>query len=94
MRAVLEAMGALHINLGDQGNRVHVKAVLSYAEVGPQNGLSPELSAAIRSLWQDGGVQVRAMEERRRDTPCVRVGWGWDAPSLLSGEARGVVALL
>jgi guanine nucleotide-binding protein G(i) subunit alpha len=58
MRAVLEAMGALHINLGDQGNRVHVKAVLSYAEVGPQNGLSPELAAAIKALWQDAGVQV------------------------------------
>lgn len=57
MRAVIEAMGALHINLGDQDNRKHVKALLSFAEVGPQNGLSPELSAAIKALWQDAGVQ-------------------------------------
>lgn len=58
MRAVLEAMGALHINLGDQANRVHVKAVLSYAEVAAQSGLSTELAQAIKFLWMDAGVQV------------------------------------
>eukprot|EP00047_Mylnosiga_fluctuans_P002040 m.222911 g.222911 ORF g.222911 m.222911 type:complete len:360 (+) comp10848_c0_seq1:35-1114(+) len=57
MRAVLEAMGALKINLGDQSNRVHVKAVLNYAEASAQVGLTPELASAIKALWQDGGVQ-------------------------------------
>ncbi len=42
-------MGALHINLGDQSNRVHVKAVLSYVELGAQGGLPLELSAAIKA---------------------------------------------
>jgi guanine nucleotide-binding protein G(i) subunit alpha len=59
MRAVLEAMGSLKINLGDQANRAHVKSVLGYTEANAQGGLSPELGAAIKSLWQDAGVQVR-----------------------------------
>eukprot|EP00053_Salpingoeca_punica_P005291 m.53519 g.53519 ORF g.53519 m.53519 type:complete len:356 (-) comp13174_c0_seq1:429-1496(-) len=57
MRAVLEAMGALHIDLADQSNKKHVKAVLSYAGLTAGSGLAPELSAAIGALWQDGGVQ-------------------------------------
>lgn len=57
MRAVLEAMGALQINLGSQDNRVHVKAVLSYIEVGATGGLTADLAAAIQALWQDAGVQ-------------------------------------
>lgn len=58
MRAVLEAMGALHINLGDQSNRVHVKAVLSYVELGAQGGMPAELARAIKALWADLGVQA------------------------------------
>ena len=57
MRAVLEAMGALHINLGDQANRVHVKAILSYVELGAAGVMPAELSAAIAALWKDQGVQ-------------------------------------
>ena len=64
MRAVLEAMGALHINLGDQANRVHVKAILSYTEANAQTGLTPELGGAIKALWQDAGVQVRCVLDR------------------------------
>ena len=59
MRAVLEAMGSLYIDLGDQGNRVHAKAVLTYVESGSQGQLTPELTAALKSLWADSGVQVR-----------------------------------
>lgn len=94
MRAVLEAMGPLHINLGNhqvsltsawvvastlaainpgcdvdgtcllrlsgvlQDNRVHAKAVLSYVELGAAGGLTPELTAALKALWGDTGVQV------------------------------------
>lgn len=57
MRAVLEAMGALYIDLGDQANRVHAKAVLTYVESGSQGQLTPELTAALKSLWADTGVQ-------------------------------------
>eukprot|EP00055_Hartaetosiga_balthica_P009450 m.37678 g.37678 ORF g.37678 m.37678 type:complete len:358 (+) comp6751_c0_seq1:159-1232(+) len=57
MRAVLEAMGALQINLGDQANRVHVKAVLSYVDSGSQGQLTPELSAALKCLRDDSGVK-------------------------------------
>eukprot|EP01147_Barroeca_monosierra_P005284 gene5284-8849_t len=57
MRAVLEAMGSLRIDLGDQNNRVHAKAVLTYIEAGPQGQLAPELTAALKSLWADSGVQ-------------------------------------
>eukprot|EP00052_Salpingoeca_macrocollata_P033999 m.10188 g.10188 ORF g.10188 m.10188 type:complete len:358 (+) comp5818_c0_seq1:69-1142(+) len=58
MRAVLEAMGALHIDLGDQSNRKHVKAILSYCGLTPSNdGLSSDTAAAIKALWQDSGVQ-------------------------------------
>lgn len=58
MRAVLEAMGALRIDLGDQGNRVHVKALLNFVELGAAGELSAELSAAISALWADSGVQA------------------------------------
>lgn len=58
MRAVLEAMGALRIDLGDQGNRLHVKALLNFVELGAAGELSSELSAAITSLWADSGVQA------------------------------------
>lgn len=57
MRAVLEAMGALQINLGNQANRVHVKAILSYVELGATNAMPVELTAAIANLWADTGVQ-------------------------------------
>eukprot|EP00050_Salpingoeca_kvevrii_P011064 m.12435 g.12435 ORF g.12435 m.12435 type:complete len:355 (-) comp3232_c0_seq1:549-1613(-) len=57
MRAVLEAMGQLHINLGDQSNRVHVKSVLSYVEVGAAGNLPQDLSVGITALWKDSGVQ-------------------------------------
>eukprot|EP00730_Choanoeca_flexa_P015871 TRINITY_DN7384_c0_g1_i2.p1 TRINITY_DN7384_c0_g1~~TRINITY_DN7384_c0_g1_i2.p1 ORF type:complete len:387 (+),score=108.05 TRINITY_DN7384_c0_g1_i2:191-1351(+) len=58
MRAVLEAMGPLHINLGDhQHNRTHAKAVLSYVELGQAGGLTPELTSALKALWADTGVQ-------------------------------------
>lgn len=58
MRAVLEAMGALRIDLGDQGNRIHVKTLLNFVELGAAGELSPELSAAIAALWADSGVQT------------------------------------
>lgn len=56
MRAVLEAMGALQINLGDQKNRVHVKAVLSYVELGADGVLPRDLADAVKALWTDKGV--------------------------------------
>lgn len=59
MRAVLEAMGSLHINLGDQANRAHVKTVLLYSDADAAAGnLTPELSAAVDALWRDAGVQA------------------------------------
>lgn len=57
MRAVLEAMGALQINLGNSSNRIHVKAVLTYIDSGAQGSLTPELSAALKSLRDDSGVK-------------------------------------
>jgi len=57
MRAVLEAMGALKINLGSQDNRVHVRAILEYTEVGKSGRLEPATSSAIKALWSDTGVQ-------------------------------------
>jgi GTPase SAR1 family protein len=68
MRAVIEAMGALRIDLGDQANRVHVKAILTASG---QQALSPELSAAIKSLWGDSGVRAcfaRANEYQLNDS--------------------------
>lgn len=56
MRAVLEAMGMLKINLGDQANRVHVKEILSYMAPDP-NGLPQQVALAIAELWKDEGVQ-------------------------------------
>lgn len=53
MKAVLEAMGVIHINLGDMTNRVHVKSVLCF----PGGALSVELASAVRALWKDTGVQ-------------------------------------
>lgn len=47
-----------------QNNRVHVKAVLSYVQLGTQGGLTPELTAAIKALWVDSGVQVRSRGSR------------------------------
>lgn len=44
--------------LFSQNNRVHAKAVLTYIEAGPQGQLAPELTAALKSLWADSGVQV------------------------------------
>eukprot|EP00041_Stephanoeca_diplocostata_P013122 m.227126 g.227126 ORF g.227126 m.227126 type:complete len:355 (-) comp19222_c0_seq1:135-1199(-) len=57
MRAVLQAMGQLRINLGDQSNRVHVKSILEYQEVGKTGRLPDHLAEAIRCLWKDSGVQ-------------------------------------
>ena len=73
MRAVLEAMGVnsvfmihqrliflsgtLKINLGEQGNRVHVKAVLTYQELSNESSMPAELADAIKALWRDSGVQ-------------------------------------
>ncbi len=58
MRAVLEAMGMLRINLGDQGNRTHVRAILQYVELNPDlKELPVELASAIKALWSDEGVQ-------------------------------------
>eukprot|EP00051_Salpingoeca_urceolata_P010532 m.128841 g.128841 ORF g.128841 m.128841 type:complete len:354 (+) comp16748_c2_seq1:223-1284(+) len=71
IRAVLEAMGALAINLGNSANRIHVKAVLSYIELGAQGGLPADLAAAIKALWQDSGVQEcfrRANEYQLNDS--------------------------
>jgi len=57
MKAVLEAMGELKINLGDSNNRRHVKTILEYLEfVGP--ALEPKVVEAIKTLWQDTGVQT------------------------------------
>ena len=57
MRAVLEAMGQLRINLGSKDNRPHVKSILEYVELtGPE--LPAHISAAIRALWADDGVQM------------------------------------
>jgi len=70
MRAVLEAMGSLRINLGDNKNRIHVKAILEYVEFrGP--ALDETLAAAIRGLWADEGVQTafaRANEYQLNDS--------------------------
>lgn len=32
---------------------------MSYVEIGAAGGLTPELTAALKSLWSDSGVQVR-----------------------------------
>ena len=56
MRAVLEAMGILRIDLGDQANRRHAKEVLSFAEL-VDGRFSAEMCAAIAALWADSGVQ-------------------------------------
>eukprot|EP00049_Salpingoeca_infusionum_P012031 m.213353 g.213353 ORF g.213353 m.213353 type:complete len:358 (+) comp15083_c2_seq6:4766-5839(+) len=69
MRAVIEAMGALRIDLADQANRKHVRVILS-AE-GNHTVLPPELSAAIKALWLDGGVRecfARANEYQLNDS--------------------------
>ena len=58
MRAVLEAMGTLKIDLGDSGNRIHVKAVLTYVELGIDETMPESLAIAIKQLWKDRGVQV------------------------------------
>jgi hypothetical protein len=50
--------GTLKINLGDQGNRVHVKAILTYTELASDGAMPKDLSEAIRALWRDSGVQV------------------------------------
>lgn len=57
MRAVLEAMGTLRINLGDPSNRIHAKEVLQFSELGPQGDMPPDLATAIAGLWADAGVQ-------------------------------------
>lgn len=58
MRAVLEAMGALQINLGNQANRIHVKAILSYTELGAAGMMPSDLALGVKSLWADSGVQT------------------------------------
>jgi len=71
MRAVLEAMGTLKINLGDSGNRVHVKAILTYVEMSADQRMPPELVDAIKGLWRDSGVQEcyrRANEYQLNDS--------------------------
>jgi len=58
MRAVLEAMGILKIDLGDASNRIHVRAILTFSSTQLANGeLSEEVAAAVRGLWADKGVQ-------------------------------------
>lgn len=57
MRAVLEAMGTLKINLGDSANRVHAKSILSYVEPENDGSISKALTDAITCLWRDSGVQ-------------------------------------
>ena len=32
--------------------------MLSYVELGAAGGLTPELTAALKALWTDSGVQV------------------------------------
>ncbi len=49
--------GTLKINLGDLGNRTHVKTILSYVEPESQ-GVTKDLAEAIKALWADQGVQV------------------------------------
>eukprot|EP00039_Didymoeca_costata_P018604 m.334168 g.334168 ORF g.334168 m.334168 type:complete len:354 (-) comp17303_c0_seq1:75-1136(-) len=56
MYAVLQAMGRLRINLGDQTNRVHVKAILSATQEMKQE-LPKSLADSVKSLWTDAGVQ-------------------------------------
>eukprot|EP00042_Codosiga_hollandica_P044841 m.447930 g.447930 ORF g.447930 m.447930 type:complete len:363 (+) comp56884_c0_seq4:674-1762(+) len=58
MRAVLEAMGTLKINLGQSTNKVHVKTIFTFAEAGVMTAMSTDLSEAIKNLWADSGVQT------------------------------------
>lgn len=58
MRAVLEAMGQLRIDLGNKLNKSHVRAILSYAELAPDQAMPDDISNAIKALWEDGGVQA------------------------------------
>lgn len=70
MRIVLEAMGNLKINLGDQSNRVHVKQVITHCASGA-NTLTPATAIAIKSLWNDDGVQsciARSTEYQLNDS--------------------------
>ena len=73
---------------------MHVKAVLSYVELGAQGGLTPELTAALKALWADSGVQVSgAFEEENRAVGAMHIrprrwptgggrgGGGWYAES-------------
>jgi len=56
MRTVMQAMKELKINLANQSNRVHVKAILAHCAANSDK-LTPEVAEAIKALWVDGGVQ-------------------------------------
>lgn len=76
MRAVLEAMGMLKINLGNQANRVHVREILSYSQPDP-TGLPVKVATAIGELWKDDGVQEcyrRANEYQLNDSAAYYFG--------------------
>eukprot|EP00040_Diaphanoeca_grandis_P005861 m.34810 g.34810 ORF g.34810 m.34810 type:complete len:354 (-) comp17041_c0_seq1:23-1084(-) len=76
MRIVLEAMGTLKLNLGDQQNRVHVKKVLQHCQTGAST-LPKEVAIAIKALWQDTGVQEsygRASEYQLNDSAAYYFG--------------------
>ena len=70
-RPLTHAAGTLKINLGDQANRVHVKAVLTYVELSSESSMPSDLAEAIKALWRDSGVQEcyrRANEYQLNDS--------------------------
>ena len=56
MRVILEAMDELEIPLEISQNQEHVATIFMQPHCLEQNTLSPDVTEAIRSLWQDAGV--------------------------------------
>jgi guanine nucleotide-binding protein G(i) subunit alpha len=57
MRVILEAMESLELPLDDNRGEYHVQTIFMQPTQIEGDSLPPEVGNAIRSLWQDRGVQ-------------------------------------
>lgn len=71
MRVILEAMSELGISLGDDQNQSHVELVFQLPNPLNFSYFPPEVSRALKLLWEDSGVKscfARSREYQLNDS--------------------------
>jgi guanine nucleotide-binding protein subunit alpha len=58
MRVILEAMESMELALADPRNEYHVQTVFMQPNQIEGEHLAPEVGTAVKSLWNDAGIQM------------------------------------